>query len=86
MFLAVIQGGQPRASLTRHAHVLALYACRQEPASVKACKQVVLDALVCDQFPRSKLAEAWLPPTRLWSATCQASSQAAHRAGMSGAL
>lgn len=60
---------------TRHADLLSC--CRSQPATVRSGKQLVLDALVCDQLPRSKLTEAWLPPARIWSAACQASIAAA---------
>jgi hypothetical protein len=50
---------------------------RDDPSSVKSCKQLVLTALDCEQLPAKQLAAAWLPPARRWSALTQASKGAA---------
>ncbi len=51
--------------------------CRRQPAAGEAQPQLVLAALACEQLPRGKLAEAGLPPTRVWSSLTRAAAAAA---------
>jgi hypothetical protein len=61
------------AVLTHCADVAAMAVrCRNDPVGVRTCKQLLLEQLACPQLPGCKLADAWVPATRIRSAVMQA--------------
>jgi hypothetical protein len=46
--------------------------CRNDAMGVRACKQLMMESLACPQLHASKLADAWVAPTRTRSVVAQA--------------